>query len=183
MSKNRIKKFESKIRLKELDPYETLRDIGLKKDQVFCDIGAGTGIFAFAASGITSNRIYAVEISDEMIELLSKRKEEGKVHQLKIIKGDHDSLPIESNSVDIVLLSTVFHELETPIEMLREIKRIKKAEGLLAIVEFHKKETPMGPPVNHRLSKKELEKICTNNAFEEVDNKNLGENFYLSIFK
>ena len=183
MSNNRIKKFESKLRLKELRPYDTLLDIGLKKDHIFCDIGAGTGIFSFAASGITSNKIYAIEISDEMIELLIKRKEEGKVEQLEILKGDHDTLPIEPNSVDRVLLSTVFHELETPEKILKEIKKIMKKDSRLAIIEFHNKQTPMGPPVDHRISKIDLEKICINNNFEKVNTINLGENFYLSIFK
>jgi ubiquinone/menaquinone biosynthesis C-methylase UbiE len=183
MSKNRIKKFESKIRLKELKPYETLLEIGLEKDHVFCDIGAGTGIFSFAASGITSNKIYAIEISEEMIELLMKRKKEGNVNQLEILKGDQDTLPIEANSVDRVLLATVFHELEAPEKILKEIKKIMKDNGLLAIIEFHKKETPMGPPVKHRISKKELEEICIKNNFEKVKTIDLGKNFYLSIFK
>mgnify|MGYP000553606842 CR=1 FL=1 len=55
MSDNKVKKFESKARLKELIPYETLKAMGLKANDVFCDIGAGTGIFTFAASGIGSN--------------------------------------------------------------------------------------------------------------------------------
>jgi ubiquinone/menaquinone biosynthesis C-methylase UbiE len=182
MSKERIKKFESKKRLKELNPYETLLEIGLEKDHVFCDIGAGTGIFSFAASGITSNHIYAVEIADEMIELLMKRKSEGGVDQLEVIKSSDPSLSIKENSVDRVLLSTVFHELEEPSEMLGSIKKIMKSNGLLAIIEFHKEETPMGPPVNHRISKSELEKICLNNNFTKVKIIDLGENLYLSIF-
>jgi ubiquinone/menaquinone biosynthesis C-methylase UbiE len=183
MSKKRVEKFESKTRLRELNPYETLLKIGLEKDHVFCDIGAGTGIFSFAASGITSNKIYAIEISDEMIELLIKRKKEGKVKQLEILKGDQDTLSIEVNSVDRVLLATVFHELESPDNILKEISKIMKTDGLLAIIEFHKKVTPMGPPVNHRISKTELEDQCSQNNFEKVNTIDLGENFYLSIFK
>jgi len=183
MSEDRIKKFESKIRLKELNPYETLGAIGLKENQVFCDIGAGTGIFSFAASGITTNKIYAVEIADEMLKILASRKEEGKVEQLEIIKVSDNNLPIESKSVDIVLLSTVFHELEEPSKMLEEIHRIKKDDGLLAVIEFHKKETPMGPPIDHRVSKKTLEEICRSHNFKLTNTTQLGENFYLSIFQ
>lgn len=183
MSIDRIRKFESKKRLKELKPYETLLAIGLENDHIFCDIGAGTGIFTFAASGITSNKIYAVEISDEMINLLNKRKKEGKVNQLEILKGDQDTLPIKANTVDRVLLSTVFHELEAPEKILKGIKKIKKEDGLLAIIEFHKKVTPMGPPVDHRISEVDLDRICTKNDFKKVKTTELGENFYLSIFK
>ena len=110
--KSNIEKFESKERLIELNPYETLKKLGLKEDCVFCDIGAGTGIFTFAASGITHKKIYATEISNEMIELLYKRKKEGKVHQLEIIQMKDENIPLQQSSVDLILLSTVFHELE-----------------------------------------------------------------------
>jgi len=183
MSKNRVEKFENKKRLFELQPYETLVKIGLKRDQIFCDIGAGTGIFTFAASGITEEKIYAVDISDEMIEVLSKRKNEGKVDQLEIIKVSDANLPIESSSVGLILLATVFHELEGPEKMLKEIKRIKKDTGKLAIIEFHKKKTPTGPPINQRISKEALVETCLKNGLKEFERFNLGKNFYVILFK
>lgn len=181
--KSNIEKFENKKRLIELNPYETLIKLGLKDDCVFCDIGAGTGIFTFAASGITQKKIYATEISNEMIELLYKRKKEGKVHQLEIIQMKDAIIPIQYSSVDLILLSTVFHELEETEIMLKEIKRIKKENGKLAIIEFYKEETPMGPPINHRISKDRLREICINNGFTEIECFDLGENLYTIVFK
>ena len=77
---------------------------------VLCDIGAGTGIFTFPATEISSNDIYA-------------------------------------------------HEVENKELMLDEIKRILKQGGKLMIIEFHKRETPMGPPLDHRISEEYVEKI------------------------
>lgn len=57
-----ISKFENQMRIEELNPRNTLIKAGFKDSMVLCDIGAGTGIFAFPASRISSNDIYALEI-------------------------------------------------------------------------------------------------------------------------
>ncbi len=73
MDSKKIKKFESKERLDELKPRETLKRAGFKDDMVLCDIGAGTGVFALPASKISREKIYALEKSDEMIKILKTK--------------------------------------------------------------------------------------------------------------
>lgn len=150
---------------------------------ILCDLGAGTGLFSLAASSITKNDIYALDISDKMIDILIKRKKEGKVSNLNIQKNNDDKINIDDNKCDLVLLATVFHEIDNKNEILKEIKRIKKNNGKLAIIEFHKKETPIGPPVNHRISLDYVKNICLNQGFEHIDDFSLGSNFYTIVFK
>ncbi len=66
-------RFENPKRVEELNPKKNLIKIGLLRQSVFCDIGAGTGIFTFAAAGITENTVYAVEISGEMQGILRSK--------------------------------------------------------------------------------------------------------------
>jgi tRNA/tmRNA/rRNA uracil-C5-methylase (TrmA/RlmC/RlmD family) len=47
----------------------------LSQNEIVADIGAGTGYYTFAiAQKIPGGKVYAVEIQDEMISLLNKRK-------------------------------------------------------------------------------------------------------------
>lgn len=69
-------KLENPQRIKELNPLETLKILNLKDGNSFCDIGAGTGIFTFAASKLTTSNIYAVDISTAMLEILNMKKGE-----------------------------------------------------------------------------------------------------------
>jgi ubiquinone/menaquinone biosynthesis C-methylase UbiE len=67
--------------------------------------------------------------------------------------------------------------------MLLEIKRILKEKGKLLVIEFHKRQTPMGPPEDHRISQEESEKISCENGFRIIDTFALGDNFYSIVFE
>jgi len=176
-------KFENPKRLEELDPRNTLTKAGFQENMVLCDIGAGSGIFSLPAAQISSNDIYALEISDSMIELLKNRMVENKIQNLKIRKVDSDILPLENDICDMALMVTVFHEIADKEFMLGEIKRILKEKGRLMIIEFHKRETPMGPPVDHRISEEDVEEICNNSKFITIEKFTMGDNFYGIIFE
>lgn len=180
---NKIMKFENPVRLKELNPKETLVKAGFKENMILCDIGAGTGIFSIPAALISGEKTYALEISTEMISILENKKTENNVPNLEIKKVDSEILPIEDKACDFALMVTVFHEIDDKPTMLKEITRLLKPEGSLMIIEFHKKESPMGPPLEHRVSEQEVIEICLDNGFVKENSFYLGENFYSLIFK
>ena len=70
-----MKKLHSTKRLKELKPYDTLRNIGVLEDSILFDYGAGTGVFTIPAAKITRNKIYAYDINDDMLEILNKKSQ------------------------------------------------------------------------------------------------------------
>src|SRR6056297_1665427 len=129
MNNNKIHKFENEKRLMELSPINTLKNAGFKEDSVLCDIGAGTGVFAFPAANISNNKIYALDISDKMIDILSIRKKEKNIKNVIIKKVESSTLPVVDNSCDMVSLVTVLHEIDKKDLMIVEIKRILKNQG------------------------------------------------------
>ncbi len=183
MSRNKIDKFENETRLAELNPAITLIRVGLKENMVLCDIGAGTGVFAFPAVDITHNTVHALEISDDMIDLLESRKMERGIENLIIKKVVSEVLPLDQAICDMVLMVTVLHEIIDPGLLLAEIKRVLKKTGKLVIIEFHKKETPMGPPISHRMSIEYTEELCNSFGLKATEKFELGENFYCVILE
>jgi ubiquinone/menaquinone biosynthesis C-methylase UbiE len=179
----RVAKFESHARLAELDPKHTLTKIGFEDGMTLCDIGAGTGVFTFAAADISRNNIYALDISDDMINLLTSRIEERAIDNIHVAKVTSDELPVENNACNIAIMVTVLHEIDNKKQMLSEIKRILKPAGKLMIIEFHKIETPIGPPVDRRLSEQEVEEICSGEAFRLINSFSLGNNLYAKVFE
>ncbi|WZL71973.1 methyltransferase domain-containing protein [Clostridiaceae bacterium 35-E11] len=183
MNDNKINKFESETRISELNPMSTLIKAGFKENMTLCDIGAGTGIFSFPAAEISSNNIYALEISDSMIELLKNRIIERNTNNLQVKKVESDILPLDNKSCDMAIMVTVLHEIENKELMINEIKRVLKKKGKLMIIEFHKRKTPMGPPINHRISQEDVKEICNGKGFKKVDKFVLGDNFYSVVFE
>ncbi len=175
-------KFESPARLAELKPDATLRSIGLKEGDVFCDIGSGPGVFTVEAAKITRNTIYAIDTSDDMLRIVAAKIKEQGLDNIVLIKPVGFSYPIADADCDIVLMSTVIHEIDDKVSLLKEIHRVLKPQGKLVIIECHKKKTPMGPPVDHRISEKQLKKFAEQHGFSRTAQSSMGENFYLSEF-
>lgn len=183
MVEEKVKKYESKERLEELDPKNTLKRLGFKEGSVLCDIGAGTGIFSFPAAEISQNDIYALDVSDSMLELLEERKKSRGVRNLKIKKVENNILPVADNTCDLAIMITVLHHVEDKKFMFSEIGRVLKPGGKLTIVEFYKREAEMGPPKNIRISEDELIEIGKENGLEVISEYSFGENFYSKTFK
>ncbi len=179
----KVNKLENSIRLAELDPENTLIKAGLKEDMVLCDIGAGSGVFSFAAAQISSKDIYALEISDDMIQLLKSRIAENNIQNLIIRKVETDKLPLESGFCDMAIMVTVLHEIDRKESMMQEIKRILKENGKLVVIEFHKGKTPMGAPPDHRISEEAVLELGKTNGFKFMEKILLGDNFYCLIFE
>ena len=178
-----IGKFENPERLAELDPQGTLQKIGLSNPDIVCDIGAGTGIFALAAAKMTNNTVFALDINETFLEIINEKASKENIINIRTQKVTADLYDIDSNQIDLVLMVTVFHELQNKGQVLREIKRIAKAGGSLCIIEFHKRATPMGPPVNDRLGKNEVTATCLENGFQPIQKFDLGANFYCIVFR
>ncbi|KMT21011.1 class I SAM-dependent methyltransferase [Clostridium cylindrosporum] len=183
MIEKKISKFESKERIEELNPKDTLINAGFKDKMVLCDIGAGTGVFSFPASKISTGDIYAIDISDGMIELLRNRVKEHNAKNIVVKKVEKDLLPVESNICDMAIMVTVLHEVDNKDSMISEIKRILKGYGKFMVIEFHERKTPMGPPVEHRISESCVEKLFNDNGFKTISKFLLGENFYSIVFE
>ncbi|VYT72292.1 methyltransferase domain-containing protein [Clostridium tertium] len=171
-------KLESEDRIKELSPKETLEKLGFKDGMLLCDIGAGTGLFSTVAAKISSNSVYALDISDDMLEYLEEKKKELSLSNLIPTKVVGDTLPIASEKADLAIMVTVLHEVNDQKEMLKEIKRVIKEDGKAFIVEFHKRQTPFGPPVTHRIDSKDLISSCKEAGFTKVEEINVGVNMY-----
>ena len=59
--------------------------------------------------------------------------------------------------------------------MLNEIKRILKQKDKLMIIEFHKKKTQMGPPVDHRIAEEYVEEMGNSRGLKTINKFPLGD--------
>ena len=62
---------------------------------------------------------------------------------------------------------------------IKEVKRLLKSNGKLAIVEIKKEDTPFGPPLDMRISPEKLRTIIDLNPAQLVE---VGAYFYMQLF-
>lgn len=174
------KKLDSPERRKMLPPDAVLQKLGLKKDDDMADIGCGIGYFTFPATEIidSKNNIYAIDISEEMLKEIEKASKEKDIKNISFIKSTEYDLKLEDEKVSFALMVNVLHETGDKVRMLKEINRILRPGGRIAIVDFEKKQTESGPPIDHRISKDEALEMLKEAGFEFEKEESFADVFY-----
>jgi ubiquinone/menaquinone biosynthesis C-methylase UbiE len=180
-----MQKLDSPERRKILPPEETLIKIGLNKNQIFIDIGCGIGYFSIPASKIVGHegKVFALDTSKEMIDELRIRILKNKITNIDTIISDPYHFHLDSNIGTFSFMANVLHEVEDKISFLKETNRILKKDGTLCIIEWQKKLTERGPPLEERINESEIEELMDKTNFKMTSSHSLGENFIYYISK
>jgi ubiquinone/menaquinone biosynthesis C-methylase UbiE len=148
-------------------PHEVMRALAIKEGEIIADIGAGSGYFAvrLAHHVGSSGRVYAVDISPDMIRHLHARvRDMGLLNVSPILARPDD--PLLPQRVDRVLFVNVWHHIDDRPAYLERLKTQLKADGQLVMIDFHKRELPVGPPVAMKIAREDLLKQMQTNGFK-----------------
>jgi ubiquinone/menaquinone biosynthesis C-methylase UbiE len=171
-----------------LDSRKLLGALHLGEGEFLVDLGCGEGNYALAAAPFLGQggHVLGLDLFGESIERLRRKAAERNLGNVRALVRDVTRrLPLRRGSADIVLIATFLHDL---VEMgradrtLREVRRVLKPGGRLAIVEFRKREGPPGPPIEVRMSSREVSRLVTSFGFRPVRTLGLGLFHYLALF-
>lgn len=170
------------------DTDRIIEQISLEKGITVADLGCGPGYYSLAFSKAVGDGgiIYAVDRSEAMIQNLRENlKDAGqeKMAEVRAINADVIATGIPSAVVDLTLFASLLHDIEDKNSFFEEIKRISKADARFVDIDWHKRETEHGPPVNIRLSENESRKILQENGFLIVHSLNVGPSHYGFVCK
>ena len=165
-----------------LDKPRVLANLVITFGQVILDAGCGSGYMAKEFSKLTGEAgvVYALDPDTISIDTL---KSEVLGTNIKAFVGDITRETIlTASSIDLIYLSTVIHGFSRAQlkGFIKEVKRLLKTKGRLAIVEMKKKDSPFGPPLDIRLSPEDLRQAIDLLPIQLVD---VGEYFYMQIFE
>jgi ubiquinone/menaquinone biosynthesis C-methylase UbiE len=152
-----INRLDNEWRRQNIPPLPTLEKLGLSSTDIVADIGCGIGYFTIPAAGMldSENKVYALDTSDKMLEEVKKRISATDIPNIIAVKTSEYDLKLPDESVTFALLVNVLHEIEDKAQFIVEVRRILKAEGKLAIIEWEKENIEMGPPKDHRIGENE----------------------------
>lgn len=106
------------------------------RDKDVLDVGAGTGRLAVTLLR-RGAKVTALDVSPKMLEKLHKKKP-----AIKIVEGDAENLPFESESFDLVTAAFVVVHLKDPAIFFKEAERVLRPGGLLIVTNINQKEAP-----------------------------------------
>ena len=164
-----------------LPPLKILNTIGLKSNDIFLDIGAGTGFFAIPASQLlTYGKVIATDTQEEMLQLLSHKIKEKNINNIEILLSKENDPSVPKESATVAFMSFVLHEVENKKEMLIHIHKALKKGGKIAIIEFNKWAL-FGPPKQERISPQALKKLLEETGFKKITVTKLTMLTYMAI--
>jgi len=157
-------------RLRDVKPRQLLLEEGLKRGDVFIDIGCGPGFFTLPAARIlgTKGLAYAVDTEPRMLTELKKRNPPA---NLKCILSSESVVPLPDNTGDFLLLVHVIHEAEDKAAFLRELNRLLKPGGQVLVIDWKKRHEEHGPPIWDRVTLKELTALLKEAGFKGIKSK------------
>lgn len=173
-------KLDNAKRREILPPERTLISMGLHEGDIMADIGCGIGYFSIPASKIVkdSGKVYALDILQEMLQEVEARAKENKNSNIETVLTEESNLKLEEGKINFALICNVLHETEKLEEFLKEVKRITKSKGKIAIIDWQKVNSEYGPPIEHRLDKSQLIKLLEVLGFYNIVDIDINENFY-----
>jgi cyclopropane fatty-acyl-phospholipid synthase-like methyltransferase len=117
---------------------EILDAMGLKPGMEVADIGAGSGLISrlIAQRVAPGGTVFAVDISKNMVDHIAKTAQEEKITNIQAVLGDPRSPKLAPNSVDVACIIDAYHHFEYPAEMLAEIRRALRPNGMLMLIDF-----------------------------------------------
>jgi ubiquinone/menaquinone biosynthesis C-methylase UbiE len=136
-------------------PEEVVRALGLREGAVACDLGAGPGVFTvrLARAVGPAGRVHAIDVDARMIELLRTRARDAGLSNVRPMLAEGDGVALPPEPCDAILVVNAFHHFPDRAGALRRLATALRPGGVLANVDFHDGELPVGPPADHRVSR------------------------------
>lgn len=146
-------------REEEENTSKLLRNMEIAVGDTIADIGAGSGYHVFKMAPMAANgHIYAVDIQDEMLEAIQRKKENSTSKNISGIKGSEKSVNLPENSVDKVLMVDVYHEFDHPIEMIASVKKALRPNGKLYLIEYRGEDDSVPIKKLHKMTEEQAVK-------------------------
>ncbi len=147
------KAYESADRVIWQKPDLVIEQLGNVNGKVVADLGAGTGYFSrrIAYKGA---KVIAIDVDPRAIQWMEAQKAKFPAElqeRLVIRQAQMNDPQLRPNEVDIVLLVNTYSYISDRIPYFTKLNEAIRKGGSIIIIDFKKKDTPFGPPIEERI--------------------------------
>jgi ubiquinone/menaquinone biosynthesis C-methylase UbiE len=148
-------RLEDPSRARWQHPMELIRGLDLRPGQTVAEIGAGSGYLVRRLARAVGPRghVYAVDAEPRMLPVLLERLRRARIGNVTPVLGRDDDPLLPDRTVDLVLVVNTYHHFPGGPRYLRRLARLLRKGGRLVNVDFHRRETPVGPPLERRIAR------------------------------
>jgi ubiquinone/menaquinone biosynthesis C-methylase UbiE len=161
-SQNTIGKF--------LDPASIIAQLDVNAGNTVVDFGCGPGYFSIPFAKIVGEDgfVHALDILPQAIETVaSKAKHAGLVNIVAVRANleKEKGTKLDDGIADWVVLKDILFQNQKKDVIITEVYRVLKVGGKVIVIEWNQKESPVGPEMDIRIPKADLEKMFNDQKF------------------
>jgi SAM-dependent methyltransferase len=119
--------------------------LGIRSGTRVADVGAGLGYYAVRLAR-RGARVYAQDVSAEYLARLAARLRRDGVRDVALIQGTPGDPKLPPASVDVAILSHMYHEITNPFEFLYHLHPALAPGGRVAIIDVDRATQDHGTP-------------------------------------
>lgn len=135
---------------------QAIENMDLQPDEQIADIGAGSGYYTFRiARKVPAGKVFAVDLQPEMLDLMRRKIAREDIGNVELVRGSETSPNLAENSVDLVIMVDVYHELSHPREVMQEIVRALKPDGRFVLLEYRMEDPTVPIKRLHKMSEEQ----------------------------
>ena len=170
------------------DPENNIKQFGLTSGMQVADFGSGSGFYAMAAAKavLPSGKVFAVDIQKDLLEKLKNGAKASHLNNVDIIWGDLEHLggtKLRENSLDAVIISNLFFQIENRDALCLETKRILRINGRALVIDWEGSFAGMGPLDKDVVSKEKIISLFEDHGLKLDREISAGSHHYGLVFR
>ena len=143
-------------------PDQVMAALALRPGERVADIGAGSGYFTVRAARAVgpTGLVWAIDISQEMLDHLGKRLQAEKLENVRVAKVAADDPQLPPAGVDTILMVDTLHYIKDRAAYARRLRAGLAPGGRVVVIDYIPKspeERPWGPPPEQKMSREEVD--------------------------
>ncbi len=165
------------------DPTRNLSQLGLSEGLRVADFGAGSGAYTLAAARLVggSGRVYAVDVQKDLLTRIKNAAQREGLRNIDVLWGDVErpgGTKLPDHTLDAVIVSNLFFQLEDRDGCAVEAARVLKPRGRALLVDWSDSFGNMGPRPQDVVSKKTARELFEKHGFSFDREIDAGEHHY-----
>jgi ubiquinone/menaquinone biosynthesis C-methylase UbiE len=100
--------------------------------------------------------VFAVDPEPNLVAHLRARAERERTANVVPVLASSDNPRLPTGGVDLVLILDTYHHLDDRLRYFRDLARVLRPGGRVAVIDWHKRPLPVGPDLDHKLAREQV---------------------------
>ena len=145
--------------------------------------GNGTSLTIPLAKNVYYGSVDAIDYHQKMLDQTKKTLMKNKLTNVELHITKDDKLPLKNSSLDGMILPFPKQEIANIQTTLKEVSKCLRNLGWVVAIEWHKTQTPIGPPQTKRIAGSTLRTYFEKVGFRFVSYRSFDENYYILLMR